>query len=162
VSGAAPVLLTPGEFDGAAVPTTGGTARWTAAIDAASRQTGVPAAIIHAVMRQESGGNASARSPMGALGLMQLMPGTAAGLGVNPHDPAQNILGGAKYLRQMYDKFGDWRLALAAYNAGPGALRPSKENPYYQVWEAPYNKGYAETRNYVRSITNSLKNGRDK
>lgn len=134
----------------------GGVAGWRGAIDAASRQTGVPAALIEAVMHQESGGNPRAVSPVGALGLMQLMPETAAGLHVNPHDPHQNILGGARYLRQMYDKFGNWESAVAAYNAGPGALAPSRQNPKYQIWQAPYNSGYAETRNYVKSIREYL------
>lgn len=140
----------------------GPAARWSREVSAASAATGVPLAVLDGVMRQESGGQqvrggSTLSSPAGALGLMQLMPGTAAGLKVNPHDPAQNILGGAKYLKQMHDKFGSWTLALAAYNAGPGALRPSKDNPKYQVWEAPYNKGYAETRNYVKNITADVK-----
>lgn len=114
--------------------------------------TGVPVSVIDAVMRQESSYNPAARSPVGAIGLMQLMPDTAAGLGVNPHDVGQNVLGGAKYLKQMHDMFGNWDSALAAYNAGPGALRPSRQNAAYQVWQAPYNPGYAETRNYVARI----------
>ncbi len=135
----------------------GPAAQWSNHVENASRATGVPVAILDGVMRQESGGQQvrgghTLSSPAGALGLMQLMPGTAAGLHVNPHDPAQNILGGAKYLKAMHDKFGSWILALAAYNAGPGALRPSKQNPNLQVWEAPYNSGYAETRNYVKNI----------
>lgn len=134
----------------------GGVEQWRGSLDAASRQTGVPAGILEAVMHQESGGNKEAVSPAGAIGLMQLMPGTAAGLRVDPHDPHQNILGGARYLRAMYDKFGNWESAIAAYNAGPGALAPSRQNPNYQIWQAPYNDGYAETRNYVKSIRDYL------
>jgi soluble lytic murein transglycosylase-like protein len=141
----------------AALPKVGGVAHWAPYVTAASQQTGVPEQILEAVMRQESGGNAGAKSPVGALGLMQLMPDTARGLGVNPRDPYQNILGGARYLRQMYDKFGSWESALAAYNAGPGALAPSRQNANYQIWQAPYNKGYAETRNYVKSIKADLR-----
>lgn len=136
----------------------GGVEQWRPVVDAASRQTGVPAGILEAVMHQESGGNHNALSPVGAIGLMQLMPDTAKGLGVNPHDPAQNVLGGARYLKAMYDRFGNWESALAAYNAGPGALAPSKENPNYQIWQAPYNPRYAETRNYVKRIREYLQN----
>ena len=69
------------------------------------------------------------------------MPGTAAKLGVNPRDPVQNLEGGARYLRMMYNQFGDWRLALAAYNAGPGAVAKYRVIPPYR-----------DTRNYVRII----------
>lgn len=139
-----PVVATPKRL--------GGVGQWSGVIDAASASTGVPVGILEAVMHQESGGDHQALSPAGAIGLMQLMPGTAAGLHVNPHDPYQNVLGGAKYLRQMYDKFGNWESAIAAYNAGPGALAPSKQNANYQIWQAPYNHGYDETKNYVKRI----------
>jgi soluble lytic murein transglycosylase-like protein len=140
-------VIVPAQDHGPAAPT-----HWHQHIAHAHAVTGVPVSVLDAVMRQESGYRADARSPVGAIGLMQLMPETAAGLGVNPHDPAQNVLGGAKYLKQMYDMFGNWDSALAAYNAGPGALRPSRQNPAYQIWQAPYNTGYAETRNYVKTI----------
>ena len=78
------------------------------------REYGLPSGIVDAVMYQESRGRINAVSPKGALGLMQLMPGTAAQLGVNPYDVDQNIRGGARYLRQQIDRFGSIPLALAA------------------------------------------------
>ena len=85
--------------------------------------------LVAAVAQTESGGNQEAVSPAGAVGVMQLMPETAAGLGVNPYDKRQNIEGGAKYLRQMMDTFGgDVQKAVAAYNAGPVAVKRYKQN----------------------------------
>ena len=124
----------------------GGTARWAKQITAASQATGVPEAIIRAVMRQESGGNPSARSPVGAIGLMQFMPGTAAGMGINPADPDQAVLAGAKYLKANFDKFGSWKKAIAAYNAGPGAVQRYGGIPPYK-----------ETQGYVQRIADDLK-----
>lgn len=111
---------------------------------AAARKHGVPEDLFLRLVQQESGWNPNARSHKGAQGLAQLMPGTAAKLGVNPADPVQNLDGGARYLRMMYNTFGDWRLALAAYNAGPGAVSKYKGIPPYR-----------ETKNYVRVITGS-------
>ncbi|MBB1490877.1 transglycosylase SLT domain-containing protein [Paracoccus sp. MC1854] len=108
---------------------------------AAARKHGIPEDLFLRLVQQESGWNAGARSHKGATGLAQLMPATAAKLGVNPNDPVQNLDGGARYLRMMYNTFGDWRLALAAYNAGPGAVTKHKGIPPYR-----------ETRNYVRII----------
>jgi len=91
----------------------------------ASRRFGIPAAWIRAVMRAESGGDARAVSPKGAMGLMQIMPGTWAELrarhrlGRDPFDPRDNILAGAAYLRELHDRYGSPGF-LAAYNAGPG------------------------------------------
>lgn len=105
----------------------------------------LPTGLLAAVAQTESGGNASAVSPAGALGLMQLMPGTAAGLGVNPWDPAQAVQGAAKLLSGYLTRFGSVPLALAAYNAGPGAVE--------QYGGVP---PYAETQNYVAKITGLL------
>ena len=89
---------------------------------AAARKHGVPEDLFLRLVQQESGWNPVAVSVKGATGLAQLMPGTAEVLGVDINDPAANLDGGARYLRMMYDKFGSWKLALAAYNAGPGAV----------------------------------------
>lgn len=83
-------------------------------------------------MQRESNWNAGAKSHKGALGLAQLMPGTARLLGVDPHDPAQNLEGGARYLATQYEEFRDWKLALAAYNAGPGAVKKHNGVPPYK------------------------------
>lgn len=117
-----------------------------AQIASAARKYGIPASLLQTQMRFESGGNAGIVSPAGAIGLMQLMPGTAQRLGVDPWDPAQNIDGGAKYLREQYDRFGSWELALAAYNAGPGAVAKYGGIP-----------PYAETQRYVHGILTAAK-----
>ncbi|MFD1796162.1 lytic transglycosylase domain-containing protein [Paracoccus aurantiacus] len=108
---------------------------------AMAKKYGIPESLFLRLVNQESRWNPNARSHKGAMGLAQLMPGTAAKLGVNPRDPVQNLEGGARYLRMMYNQFGDWRLALAAYNAGPGAVQKYGGIPPYR-----------ETRNYVRII----------
>lgn len=110
----------------------------------AARKYGIPEALFLRLVQQESGWNPNARSHKGATGLAQLMPGTAAKLGVNPNDPVQNLHGGARYLRMMYNQFGNWRLALAAYNAGPGAVAKYGGIPPYR-----------ETVHYVRAISGS-------
>jgi len=91
-------------------------ARYVAAI---GEQHGVPREIFAAMVMTESNFDPAARSHVGAIGLTQLMPATAREIGVDPHDPHQNLAGGAQYLKQQYDRFGDWPLALAAYNSGP-------------------------------------------
>ena len=134
--------LRPDFADHRARPGAGATA-FGAEIDAAAASNGIDPALLKGLVSQESGFDPNARSGAGALGLTQLMPGTAASLGVtNPLDPAQSLQGGAKYLRQQLDRFGgDEKLALAAYNAGPGAVARFGGVP-----------PYAETQNYVSSV----------
>lgn len=108
---------------------------------AAAQRNGVPEGLFLRLVNQESRWDPHAVSSAGARGLAQLMPETARRLGVDPDDPHQNLEGGARYLRMMYDRFGDWRLALAAYNAGPGAVERHNGVP-----------PYAETTAYVRII----------
>jgi soluble lytic murein transglycosylase-like protein len=107
----------------------------------------VDPALLKAVIANESGFNANATSKVGAQGLMQLMPETAASLGVrDAYDPAQNVAGGARYLRGLLDRFGgDKRLAIAAYNAGPGAVEKYRDVP-----------PYAETQSYVQNVLASF------
>lgn len=111
----------------------------------AQAKYGVSAQLLAAVAKQESNFNPRAVSPAGARGLMQIMPGTARGLGVNPNDPTQAVDGAARLLRDHLRKFGSTELALAAYNAGPGAVSKYQGVP-----------PYAETRNYVRKIMADL------
>ena len=97
---------------------------WDDRFVAASLRYGVAAELLKAVCLAESAMNPSARSYKGAMGLMQLMPGTALGLGVaDPWDPDQNIDGGARYIKQMLDEFSNTRHAVAAYHAGPGNVQ---------------------------------------
>ena len=111
---------------------------------AAAARHGVPEDLFLRLVQQESGWRPTAVSHKGAIGLAQLMPGTAQLLRVDPHDPLQNLEGGARYLAQQYRAFGSWRLALAAYNAGPEAVRKHGGVPPYR-----------ETMNYVKVIWGS-------
>lgn len=115
---------------------------YTSSIVAAANRYGIDPSLALAVAQTESSMNPSAVSGSGAIGLFQLMPSTAAGLGVNPNDPLQNIDGGVKYLSQLLGQYnGDTTLALAAYNAGPGNV-----NKYGGV------PPFVETQNYVAKI----------
>lgn len=124
-------------------PTGGGVAGLEGMIAAAAQKHGLNPRLFRALIEQESAFNPRAVSPAGAQGLAQLMPRTAEMLGVSdPFDPAQNLEGGAKYLSQMLRQFnGDIRLALAAYNAGPGAVKRHGGIPPFE-----------ETQNYVRRV----------
>ncbi len=115
------------------------------AIIRAARKHEVDPALVKAVIDSESGFKADARSPAGALGLMQLMPDTARALGVDPLVPEENIDGGVRYLKQQIERFGSIELGLAAYNAGPGnVLRYGGVPPF------------PETQNYVRKVLDRL------
>lgn len=103
---------------------------------AAARRHGVPEDLFLRLVQQESGWNPGAVSPKGAQGLAQLMPGTADRLGVDISDPHANLEGGARYLKMMYARFGTWELALAAYNAGPGAVERYDGIPPYDETQA--------------------------
>lgn len=107
----------------------------------AARRYNIPEDLFLRLVTQESGWNPKALSHKGAIGLAQLMPGTAKALRVNPHDPHENLEGGARYLAEQYRTFRSWRLALAAYNAGPGAVEKYDGVPPYK-----------ETRGYVAAI----------
>jgi len=115
--------------------------------DRAADKYGLPRHLVRSVMAAESGFQPLAVSPKGAIGLMQLMPGTAADLGADPYDPEQNVDAGTRYLRDLLTKYdGGLRHALAAYNAGPAAVDRYNGVPPYR-----------ETVNYVVRIENAFK-----
>lgn len=114
---------------------------WAPAINGAASQVGIDPRLFAALVWAESSFHPGAVSHVGAMGLAQLMPGTAAGLGVDPTHPLQNLAGGARYLAQQYATFGSIDLALAAYNAGPGAVHRYGGIP-----------PYAETQYYVLAV----------
>lgn len=135
---------------------TGSSVNMDAIFEEAAAKYDISPKLLRAVAKAESNFNPKARSGAGAMGVMQLMPGTARSLGVSdPYDARQNIMGGAKYLKQNLDRFGDVSLALAAYNAGPGSVQKYGGIPPYK-----------ETQNYVRKImadyrgTDSLYSGK--
>ena len=138
-----PSVNTPSKFD---TPRYNGSYRGTYLPMAkeAARRHGVPEDLFLRLVQQESGWRPTAKSHKGAIGLAQLMPFTARKMGVDPHDPKQNLDGGARYLKLMYTRYKSWRLALAAYNAGPGAVDKYGGVPPYK-----------ETTNYVKVIWGS-------
>lgn len=119
-------------------------ARYRPAVEAAERANGIPAGLLGRLLYQESRYRTDiitgqVKSSVGALGIAQFMPATAVEMGVDPLDPVQAINGSARYLRRLYDRFGDWRKALAAYNFGQGNVAKGREWP-------------TETKNYVAQI----------
>jgi soluble lytic murein transglycosylase-like protein len=133
----------PGRIAPAGGASAGTPASFEPLIEQAAAREQLDPAIVRSVIQHESGFDPSATSPAGAQGLMQLMPATAEGLGVtDPYDPAQSIDGGTHLLRQLLDRYGgDLTRALAAYNAGPGAVDRYGGVP-----------PYAETQAYVRNV----------
>ena len=149
--------------DGAEVPATavtvlteqGWSGAYATALVEVAKANDISPYLLEAVVWQESRWNPSARSRAGAIGLAQLMPGTARDLGVDPRDPVQNLSGGARYLRQQLNRFdGNVEKALAAYNAGPGRVMTAGGIP-----------SIPETQAYVRAIVarlaaNSIQEGK--
>ena len=117
-----------------------------AAFEAGDRKYGLPSGLLSRMAYQESRYDPNARSKSGAIGLMQFMPATAKDMGIDPTDPFQSIDGAGKYLRLLYNRFKDWKLAIAAYNAGPGnvAKYGNKVPPF------------KETIQYVASVSKDI------
>ncbi len=116
--------------------------------ESAASTYGIPSRLLAALAKEESGYRNDAVSSVGALGIMQFMPATARGIGIDPLDPAQAINGAARYLRAQIDRFGSTELALAAYNAGPGAVARAGGVP-----------PYTETRNAIRKVNAIIDGG---
>ncbi|TGL61802.1 lytic transglycosylase domain-containing protein [Leptospira ognonensis] len=134
-----PALLPPGELKSSAPSRDEDLVSF---IEKTAKEKGIDPNLVKAVIKTESGFKPNAVSPKGALGLMQLMPSTADMLGVeDPLDPRENVVGGTTYLKDMLQKFGDTEKALAAYNAGPGAVQKYKGVPPYQ-----------ETQDYINKV----------
>lgn len=155
VPDASPVASPVGSTEGAtgvsvgpisAQPGFAGAAPYEAMFEAAGAAHGVDPKLLASVARTESNFRPDARSPAGAIGLMQFMPATARGMGIDPTDPAQAIDGAARYLRRQLDRFGSMELAVAAYNAGPNAVSRFGGIP-----------PYAETRSYVTKVLGSYR-----
>jgi soluble lytic murein transglycosylase-like protein len=143
----AAAMATPSNLAGAVSSATGLDAGYHDVIAAAAKKYNIDPALVSAVAEVESGFHQEAVSDAGAVGIMQLMPETASTLGVNPYDANQNIDGGAKYLSQLMQSFGgDIRKAVAAYNAGPQAVRDHGGVP-----------PYGETEAYVDSVLDLYK-----
>jgi len=117
---------------------------WLPSIEQAARSAGVDPALLTALVQHESNFDQSTVSHAGAIGLAQLMPGTAEWMGVDPHDPQANLAGGARYLKEQLDRFGEVDLALAAYNAGPNRVTQAGGIPRI-----------AETQAYVQRVLNT-------
>jgi len=149
-NGTAGEVLPLDPFSTGGIEAAGATSQIRTMIEVAAKEAGIDPALFDAVIAQESSYNPRAVSRAGAQGLAQLMPKTAASLGVtDPFDPVQNLRGGAKYLAQMMKQFGgDVRLALAAYNAGPGAVKRAGGVP-----------PIPETQHYVKTILNRVQGG---
>jgi len=119
-------------------------------VDRVAEQHGIPAALVHAVVKAESAYRQDVISPKGAIGMMQLMPATAASLNANPYDAEQNVEAGTRYLRQLLIQYQDYpdqvKRALAAYNAGPGAVQKYNGVPPYR-----------ETQLYVHKVVENYR-----
>lgn len=119
-----------------------GNSDYDAWIKQAANDNGIPPNLLYCLLNQESGFDAAAVSSCGAIGIAQFMPDTAASMGIDPYNPQESISAAARYLKEGYDEFGSWELALAAYNAGPQAVKDAGN-------QIP---NYTETQNYVSSI----------